>query len=93
MLNTQPEILASAANERPRRIRTNSPSCGGGALFRLWRRTRLSGDALEFTRRRVLAVIAITWVPLLVLSIRKVTPGEAASRSRSCGTWKRTCAS
>ena len=41
----------------------------GGALYRLWRRTRLSGDALEFTGRRVVVAILIMWVPLLLLSI------------------------
>ena len=41
----------------------------GGALYRLWRRTRLSGDALEFAGRRVAVAILIMWVPLLLLSI------------------------
>ncbi len=41
----------------------------GGALYRLWRRTRLSGDALEFPGRRVAVAILIMWVPLLLLSI------------------------
>ena len=68
MLNTQPEIPARVSATLP----TDTDDFSlvrGGALFRLWRRTRLSGDAMQFTRRRVLAVIAITWVPLLVLSI------------------------
>ena len=68
MLNTQPEIPARVSATLP--TDTDDFSLvSGGALFRLWRRTRLSGDAMQFTRRRVLAVIAITWVPLLVLSI------------------------
>ena len=68
MLNTQPEMPARVGAT----LQTDTDDfslVSGGALFRLWRRTRLSGDAMQFTRRRVLAVIAITWVPLLVLSI------------------------
>jgi hypothetical protein len=41
----------------------------GGPLYQLWRRTRLTGDALELMRRRILAMAFLTWVPLLVLSI------------------------
>ena len=40
----------------------------GGPLFQLLRRARLSGDALTLLRRRVLAIAAFTWLPLLVLS-------------------------
>ncbi|MGA8050253.1 MAG: hypothetical protein WCA09_08745 [Burkholderiales bacterium] len=50
----------------------------GGPLFRIWRRTRLSGDSLEFARRRVLVTVLITWVPLLLLSIAE---GNAWGRS------------
>lgn len=41
----------------------------GGPLYQLWRRTRLSGDVLEFLRRRVVVIAALAWVPLLVLSM------------------------
>ncbi len=41
----------------------------GGALFEVWRRTRLAGDGLEFIHRRILAMVIIAWVPLLLLSI------------------------
>jgi hypothetical protein len=41
---------------------------------RFWRRTRLSGEALELTRRRVLVTALLTCVPLLLLSI---TEGNA----------------
>ena len=41
----------------------------GGPLFQLWRRTCMSGDALEWARRRVVVIALITWLPLLVLSI------------------------
>jgi hypothetical protein len=41
----------------------------GGALYQLWRRTRLAGDDLQFTRRRVLVAVLLAWVPLLLLSL------------------------
>ncbi len=40
----------------------------GGPLYQLFRRTRLSGDALELLWRRIVILSAVTWVPLLVLS-------------------------
>ena len=39
----------------------------GGPLFQLLRRSHLSNDALTLVHRRVLVVIAITWLPLLLL--------------------------
>ena len=41
----------------------------GGPLFQLARRTHLSGDALELLRRRLVTGCAITWLPLLALSV------------------------
>lgn len=41
----------------------------GGPLYQLWRRTGLCGDKLQFVRRRILLVIAVTWLPLLLLSV------------------------
>jgi hypothetical protein len=41
----------------------------GGPLYQIWRRTHLVGDALELLRRRVIALTALAWVPLLLLSI------------------------
>ena len=41
----------------------------GGPLFQLLRRSHLSDDALTLVHRRVLVGIAITWLPLLLLSI------------------------
>jgi hypothetical protein len=41
----------------------------GGPLFQLLRRTRLAGDALELLQQRTVAMVAIAWVPLLVLSV------------------------
>jgi hypothetical protein len=40
----------------------------GGPLFQLLRRSHLSGDALELAHRRTVAMVAIGWLPLLVLS-------------------------
>jgi hypothetical protein len=41
----------------------------GGPLFQVLRRVHLSGDALELTRQRVIAIAAVAWLPLLVLSV------------------------
>ncbi|HZT78465.1 MAG TPA: hypothetical protein VFA27_17585 [Vicinamibacterales bacterium] len=41
----------------------------GGPLFQLLRRAHLSGDALQLVRQRMLVILALTWLPLLVLSI------------------------
>jgi len=40
----------------------------GGPFFQLLRRAHLEGDALELLHRRVIASVALTWFPLLVLS-------------------------
>jgi hypothetical protein len=41
----------------------------GGPLFQMWRRTHLSGDALELLHRRILVISVVAWLPLLVLSV------------------------
>ena len=41
----------------------------GGPLFQLLRRAHLSGSGLELLRRRIVAIVLVTWVPLLVLSM------------------------
>jgi len=41
----------------------------GGPLFQLYRRTHLSGDALELLRRRVVVITLVAWLPLLFLSV------------------------
>jgi hypothetical protein len=41
----------------------------GGPLFQLYRRTHLSGDRLQWLRRRVLVITAFAWLPLLLLSL------------------------
>ena len=40
----------------------------GGPLFQLYRRTHLSGDALQLLHRRVVVITLFAWLPLLVLS-------------------------
>jgi hypothetical protein len=40
----------------------------GGPLFQLFRRTHLTGDALELHRRRLVIISLLAWLPLLVLS-------------------------
>ena len=40
----------------------------GGPLFQFFKRTYLSGDALELLNRRVVFVSALAWLPLLVFS-------------------------
>lgn len=41
----------------------------GGPLFQLYRRAYLSGAGLELLRRRVVVIMAIAWLPPLVLSM------------------------
>jgi hypothetical protein len=41
----------------------------GGPLFQLYRRTHLSGAALELLWRRVVVITLFVWLPLLLLSI------------------------
>jgi hypothetical protein len=41
----------------------------GGLLYQLWRRTLLSGDAMQLTHRRVIVAALLAWLPLLLLSM------------------------
>ena len=41
----------------------------GGPLFQLWRRAGLAGDALQVLHRRVIVLTALSWAPLLLLSM------------------------
>ena len=41
----------------------------GGPLYRLLRRTHLSGDEMQWTVRRMVVLAALAWVPLLLLSV------------------------
>jgi hypothetical protein len=40
----------------------------GGPLYQLLRRAHLSDDALEMTRRRIIVIAGLCWLPLLVLT-------------------------
>lgn len=41
----------------------------GGPTFQMFRRSHLSGDALELLYRRIVAIVLVAWVPLLLLSV------------------------
>jgi Na+/citrate or Na+/malate symporter len=41
----------------------------GGPFFQLFLRARLTGDALELVRRRIVIISLFAWMPLLILSI------------------------
>jgi hypothetical protein len=41
----------------------------GGPLYRLLRRTHLSGDEMQWTVRRMVVLAVLAWVPLLLLSV------------------------
>ena len=43
----------------------------GGPLFQIFRRGYLSGSALELLHRRLIVITAISWLPLLFLSLRE----------------------
>ena len=43
--------------------------CLGGPLYQLWQRAHLSGGALELLNRRIVALLVLSWLPLLVLSV------------------------
>lgn len=40
----------------------------GGPLYQLFRRSHLSGDALELVRQRIIIISLFAWLPLLLLS-------------------------
>jgi hypothetical protein len=40
----------------------------GGPLFQLFRKAHLTGDALELSKRRIVVISMLAWLPLLVLS-------------------------
>jgi hypothetical protein len=41
----------------------------GGPLYQLFRRTHLSGDALQLLHRRIVLAVLLAWTPLLLLSV------------------------
>ena len=68
-MDTRPQSATGASDQTPLQQLSDFSLVAGGPLYRLWRRTRLSGDALELPQRRVLALVVLIWVPLLVLSM------------------------
>jgi hypothetical protein len=56
----EPEVLQESADFSP---------VLGGPLFQFFRRTHLSGDALELMSRRILVISLLAWLPLLVLAL------------------------
>jgi hypothetical protein len=69
MMDTRPQSATGADDQTPLQQLSDFSLVAGGPLFRLWRRTRLSGGDLELPQRRVLALVVLIWVPLLVLSM------------------------
>jgi hypothetical protein len=69
MIDTRPQSAIPLNDQSPLRQLSDFSLVAGGPLYQLWRRTRLSGDAMEGVHRRVIALVLLTWVPLLVLSI------------------------
>ncbi len=64
-------------HEHSRRAFVSTPTLGsqpdfslvlGGPLFQMYRRTHLSGDALELLHRRMIVFAVVAWLPLLALS-------------------------
>ncbi len=58
----------SSAESMPPPGRDSFSLSVGGPLFRLWLRVRLSGESLELLYRRVVVMVAVAWLPLLLLS-------------------------
>ena len=76
-------MALEGARERGLRVAGEPPAQDfsvilGGPLYQLLRRTRLADDALELVRKRVLVLVAIAWLPLLVLAF---LDGQAWSSS------------
>ncbi len=59
----------TAAIDSPKREQEEFSLVVGGPLFRLWLSTRLTGGHLELLRRRIIAMVLLTWMPLLLLSV------------------------
>ena len=61
----------------------------GGPLFQLLRRTRLTDDALELLRRRIVVLSLFAWLPLLVLAALE---GQILTwKSTSSSWWRCPC--
>ena len=68
MLELQRGVPSGAHDNTLKEVGDFSLICGG-PLYQLWRHTGLAGDALQWTHRRVLVAVLITWLPLLLLSM------------------------
>ena len=57
--------------ETPRALTGTPPDFSlvlGGPLYQLFRRTHLSGDALDLVQRRIVVIALLAWLPLALLS-------------------------
>jgi hypothetical protein len=63
------EERTSAGSVTPLDAYSDFSLVAGGPLYRLWRRTRLSGDEMRLLRRRMVFLVLLTWVPLLLLAM------------------------
>jgi hypothetical protein len=68
LLELQHELPTGADAKRPADAGDFS-LVSGGPLYQLWRRGRMTGDAMQMAHRRVLVAVLLTWVPLLLLSM------------------------
>jgi hypothetical protein len=71
-VSAQPATKTSAIRDAATAAPPAPPSFSlvqGGLLFQTWRRLHLSGESLEFLRRRVLFITLLAWLPLLLLSV------------------------
>jgi hypothetical protein len=48
----------------------------GGPVYQLFRKAHLAGDHLELLHRRILGFVLITWVPLVLLSLKGLLLGH-----------------
>ena len=53
----------------------------GGPIYQLFRRSHLSGDALELLHRRLIAITLLAWLPLLLIVSLTAAPGSGGLMS------------
>jgi hypothetical protein len=53
----------------------------GGPVFRFFKRSHLAGDGLERSRRRVVVIMLVTWLPLLLLATLVSSSGSVGRLS------------
>ncbi|MCI0444944.1 hypothetical protein L0152_17265 [bacterium] len=64
MLNVKSELNQNQSNETQ-----DFSLVLGGPLYQLLRRSHLTDNAFELVYRRIIAVVVITWLPLLILTM------------------------